>query len=156
MMKSSTTWLLVPILLAPALALAADPVLSVTEPGLGSWDFEGLAASPVVLEVTENAELNFGWLGDASGYGGTIQGYRFGWDLTDPDDPLDPGWTTAGYELDLLAAPPRSFAGGVHTLHVACADDAGGLSRAWFRLEIVPTVPATRTGWGAVKEAFRR
>ncbi len=69
--------------------------------------------------------MEFSWVGDASWYGGVIAGYRYGWDLVDPSDPNDPGWTTSGYELGLTAAPPQNLSLGTHTLHIMVIDEQG-------------------------------
>lgn len=143
------------LILLPAVANAADPLLSVTESSLGTWNFEGVATEYVVLDVAANDDLNFSWLGDASGYGGTILGYRYGWDIVDPDDPSDPGWMTAGYVADLLAAPTVSFGSGFHTLHVEAMDADGGLTRAWIALVVSPVVPVEARSWGHLKAGFR-
>lgn len=143
------------LLLLPATAMAADPLLAVSEPSLGTWNFEGMAAEPIVLDVAAGTSLAFGWLGDAGGYGEDIVGYRYGWDVADPDDPADPGWMNVGYVADLLAAPAVSFYSGVHTLHVLVADTAGGLTRAWLMLAISPTVPVEAKSWGQLKASFR-
>jgi len=141
--------------LVPAAAMAADPVLTVTEPDIDTWVWEGVATAPIAVEVASGADLDFSWLGDASGYGGTILGYRYGWDIVDPDDPDDPGWATPGYVADLLAAPTVVFEFGVHSLHVEVADTDGGLTRAWYSLVIAPPVSAAATSWGGLKAAFR-
>jgi hypothetical protein len=143
------------VALLPAAAVANNPMLTVTESELGTWDFEGLAAVPVVLEVTADTNLNFSWLGDASGYGGVILGYRYGWDVVDPDDPVDPGWATSGYVADLLFAPPVSFSQGLHILYVEVVDAAGGLTRAWFYLDIGSVGASAAKSWGHVKSTFR-
>jgi hypothetical protein len=142
------------LLLPVIVAAAPAPILDVDEPALGSWSFEGTADPMVLLQVTTVTELSFSWLGDASGYGGTVTGYRYGWDVADPDDFNDPGWATAGYELDLLSAPPRSFLAGVHTLYVAAIDDAQGLTWAGFLIQVEPPVSVTASTWGAVKVEF--
>ena len=155
-MKFRTLVILALSIMLPAAAVAQDPVLTVTEPELGTWEFTGLVAAPIALGVPSEYGLEFGWLGDASGYGGTILGYRYGWDIVDPDNPFDPGWTTPGYVVDLLAAPTISFTHGEHSLHVEVADTAGGLTRAWFTLQIAPPVAVEARTWGAVKTLFGR
>ncbi len=155
-MKTLAIFSLAFAVLLPAVAVAADPVLTVTEPGLGTWQCEGPAMTPVVLAVAASTDLAFSWLGDASGYGGIILGYRYGWDLVDPDNPTDPGWATPGYVPGLLAAPTIAFAAGEHSLHIVVADMAGGLTRAWFQVQVSPPTAAENTSWGQLKAAFRR
>lgn len=72
---------------------AADPypVLTVTVENNGIWTFIGLDSPWLELNVDgDDPDLELSLIGDACGYGGTIIGYRYGWDLTDLSDWLVP------------------------------------------------------------------
>jgi hypothetical protein len=153
MLRARTLLVILSLMLLPAVSAAQSPVLTVTEPELGSWVFEGLDTPVVELQVLSGEALDFSWIGDASGYSGTVAGYRYGWDVMDPTDPNDPGWAT-GFQAGLLAAPTQSFSAGVHTLFVEVMDDADGLTRAGFLLT-VQVVPSAAQSWGAVKGDFK-
>lgn len=145
------------LLVAPAAALnGAAPSLTVTEDTYGSWVFEGLDTPAVVLQVPSGALLLFSWQGDASAYGGTVDGYRYGWDLSDPSDPNDPGWAVVGYVSDLLSAAPTSFGAGTHALTVEVRDTAGTVTRATVMIEIQAGVPVEPRTWGSIKAAMMR
>ncbi len=61
-----------------------QPVLTVNEPNLGTWTFQTNGEEPpVFVNPTSPATVLFDWSADASGYGGTIVGYRYGWDILD-------------------------------------------------------------------------
>ncbi len=73
----------------------------------------------------------------AEAYGGTIAGYRYGWDMLDPSDPEQ-------WEIDLtplpspsVTLPPRAFAFGTHVLTVEAVDNSGYCSRVQVKLNIV-------------------
>ncbi|MBK9471759.1 MAG: hypothetical protein IPO18_05675 [bacterium] len=79
--------------------------------------------------------MAFNWRADASYYNGIIASCRHGWDLLDPDDPLDPGWAVEpGLDPANLATEPISFATGEHVLTIRAVDDFGqvGIRRVWL------------------------
>ena len=70
--------------------------------------------------VTVNSTITFSWEGDASAYGGTISGYRYGLDIQNLEDPSQ--WATDWSPSATTAA--FSFAEpGVHYLYVEVMDD---------------------------------
>lgn len=145
------------ILVMMALAACAhatplgNPYLTVQEPGFGTWVFTEIESPLVVVEAAGGTPLEFTWSADASWYGGTIAGYRYGLDLMDPDDVHDPGWTTPDFVPDLLAADPIDFPSGVHTLHIMVVDEEGSWTRAGFLLDFTAPVSNQRLTWGALK-----
>jgi hypothetical protein len=114
------------------------PLLTVQETSLGVEIF--VAASGVkVFEVPANEPLSFSWEADASNYAGYVVGYRYGWSLADPDDPLDPGW--AGPWGSATEAASLSFAQGSHNFVVQAMDNSGAISRATYLLPILQVPP---------------
>jgi hypothetical protein len=114
------------------------PLLAVSEPYLLHDEFSG-TANLVVYDIVVDMELNFSWLATADHYGAAIAAYRWGWDLADPDDPNDPGWSLPpGLSPAHLQAPPQSFGSGVHTLTIRCWDDRDQLTQVVVRLDVVP------------------
>jgi hypothetical protein len=135
MMKVNLALISLFLMLVPLAAAASDqPTLTVTESALGNWVFTEPISAAVTLTVPTEVDLDFSWVADATSYGGAIDGYRYGWDVVDPDDPNDPGWTTADFQPDLLSAPAHSFSGGEHTLHIVARDQAGATTMAAFLL----------------------
>ena len=153
--RSGSAWLAIsPLLLALAgPVLAQAPVLTVAEPDLGEWVFQGLDDPSIELQVLENDPLDFSWLAEPGQPDADIVGYRYGWDVTDPDDPFDPNWAT---DLDpgVLSAPTRTYSSGVHWLYVEVQDDLGGVTRGGIRMQIVPPVGIDARAWSAVKALF--
>ena len=155
---SSAAWLVGLVLLFSSFvaspAIAQPPVLTVQEPELGEWVFQGIDDPHLELQVVEDDLLDFSWLAEPGQPDASILGYRYGWDLADPSDPDDPNWATE-LQPDLLSAPTQSFSTGVHSLHVEVQDDLGGVTRAWISMQIVPPVTVDATTWHALKALFR-
>lgn len=100
--------------------------------------------SEVLVEIAAGQPLNFSWIGDASSYGGTIVSYRHGWDLTDPDDPNDPGWAVPpGLAPENLYAEEQFFQDGLHRLTLRVEDDSQQVRVVNWSLSVVPYVDPT-------------
>jgi hypothetical protein len=114
------------------------PQLIVVEQFLGA--FSGSGPNQLTnLDIAAGQELNFSWVADASGYNGEVASYRYGWDITDVNDPADPNWAVLpGNSIQHRRSPPRSFASGVHVLTVQVEDNSGQVSRRTVTLNVVP------------------
>lgn len=117
------------------------PTLTVFENYLGSKVVNG-ANNYELVDIASGQELNFSWGATASDYAGVIETYRYGWDVADPGDPLDPGWAiAAGNTSQHRRAPVTAFNSGVHTLTVETRDNSGQISRIIYRLTVVQAPP---------------
>ncbi|MBN2072136.1 MAG: hypothetical protein JW814_11835 [Candidatus Krumholzibacteriota bacterium] len=108
--------------------------LNISEPFLGGYVFMG-NYSIISVEVPVGTPLNYSWKGDATRYGGEIAGYRYGWDISDPDDPGQ--WETV-FSLDNVSSPEKVFASGIHTLLVEVIDTFGFSTKGCMKITIVP------------------
>lgn len=117
---------------------AFTPLLTVHETYLGTEQFTGIHGIHT-FDIASTQPLKFSWLGDAGAYGGTIEAYRWGWDLMDPDDPDDPGWAVMpGTTPAHLEAPLTTFSTGIHVLTIQCRDNSDQMTRATYVLDLVP------------------
>ncbi|MBK7189650.1 MAG: hypothetical protein IPH86_13440 [bacterium] len=92
---------------------------------------------PIV--VTPGQILAFSWWAEVRYNNGIITWYRHGWDLVDPNDPLDPGWAVApGLAPANLAAEPVAFASGEHVLTIRVGDDFGQVRTVQVRVVVTP------------------
>ena len=98
----------------------AGPILRAKEPYLGRWQYLGINNRPEVFRLPAGFELNFSWEADASNYGGEIASYRYGWDISDINDPNE--WAVDPSPF-VKSAPPISFLSGVHTLFIEAVDN---------------------------------
>ncbi len=115
---------------SPALTIQETYLPSIIATGLDfRRDFDIAAGQPVTFE----------WGASAEDYLGRIVSYRYGWDLTDPDDPDDPGWAVLpGNAPQHRRAPTRAFASGTHSLTVQVKDNSDQTTRATINLIVVP------------------
>jgi hypothetical protein len=91
------------------------------------------------MAVPPDTTLHFAWEGMAD-HGLELQSYRYGWDLTDPDDPDDPGWQVApglGPEQRVANWDSPLNPGAVHALVVACRDSEEHLTRVTIRFRAI-------------------
>ncbi len=112
------------------------PLLKTWEPFIGGRVFIGANLRPEAVYFPAGLEMNFSWRADASSYGGTIAGYRYGWDVSDVDDKHD--WETKRFSPENTSAPPISFQSGVHTLYVQALDNSGAITLGRIEVTIVP------------------
>lgn len=70
------------------------PLLTVSETFLGTSTFVSTNGLKT-FEIVSDQPLEFEWGGDASSYAGLIEAFRYGFNISDPDDPNDPGWAVA-------------------------------------------------------------
>jgi hypothetical protein len=96
------------------------PDVTLTEPNLGTADF-----AEEYSEIESNQPVNFSWTASAADYNGVIVSYRHGWDLLDPDDPHDLGWSVPpGLSSQNYFAAETAFYEGFHTFYLRVEDDA--------------------------------
>ncbi len=114
------------------------PTLAIHHPLLGSW--KGTGANQITaIDLLAHISGEFQWEAEGDGYGGTIESYRWGWDVLDVDDPDDPGWALPPGLTDAHKhSGPIPFEAGIHTLTVRAVDNYGALSQRVFVLDFVP------------------
>jgi hypothetical protein len=138
------------VLAQPVAARSPGILLTISEPDHGQWIFMWIGDASVVVNAGE--ELDFTWTAeyDVQETEGTILGFRWGWDLTDPDDPDDPGWEYEGL-ADVTSAPRTSFQTGTHNLVVWTEDDIGRISWGRLTISVEEAVSDRRVSVGQVK-----
>jgi hypothetical protein len=96
-----------------------------------------------ILDIFAGIPLNFSWYADATDYGGTVVGYRYGWDITDLDDPeqwevpFTPFPPHAVTELPRASSAPRPLYYGTHVFTIEVQDNSGFCSRIEVKVNIV-------------------
>jgi hypothetical protein len=118
-----------------AILKVVGPELTVKETFLGLHKFLGTSIRPQAYSLPAEFTFRFTWSADASGYGGVISGYRYGWDVADLSNPSDWEVLLSPYAT---AAPPRSFSSGVHTLFVEAVDNNGYSTLAQIEISTFP------------------
>jgi len=82
--------------------------------------------------------IQFTWSADASSYGGTVGGYRYGWDVEDLNNDADWEVLLTPFVGTWAASPTRLFSGGTHRFTVEVVDNSGFKSRAEVVVNFVP------------------
>ncbi len=122
----------------------AGPLLTVREPHIGKLNFIGTNFQPQIVYLPGNFSLNFSWKGDASHYGGEISTYRYGWDISDLNDPND--WEVSPSPFH-TSAPAIKFFSGIHTLYIEAKDGFGAITFAQIEVNIVPATMERNLLW---------
>ena len=108
--------------------------LTITERYLGTFNVVH-GTPPVNVDVGAGQPIRFRWRGAAADYGGTIAGYRYGWNLRNlsNDEEWQQGWSQTALE-----APEVRFADGTQHFYLQVRDNAGTVTRAEFELTVYP------------------
>ncbi len=113
----------------------SGPLLTVTEPFLGSNRFIGTDMNYVQSDLPPGVALNFKWTATAEDYGGEIRSYRYGWDIQQLDDPsqwaVDPS-------PEIKSAQPKTFYSGVHRLLVEAVDNGQKITYGKIEITVIP------------------
>lgn len=116
---------------------STGPLFSVLNVYLGSVTTSVCKTPIVILDIPAGVPLDFRWVADASSYGGTVSGYRYGWDIADLADASQ--WETdyTPFTSTIATAPSRQFFFGTHTFSVEVVDNSGFCSRVEIKVNII-------------------
>jgi hypothetical protein len=116
----------------------SGPVLVVMNRFMQTIRTSTTRTSPVSIDLPSGIPMQFTWHADASSYGGTVTGYRYGWDIQDinVDSQWEVDWTP--FVGSTAASKSRTFYFGTHTLFVEVRDNSDFRSRAVIVVNIVP------------------
>lgn len=122
---------------------STGPLLTVRNQYLGSVNTAVCNTPLTILDLPAGIPIQFSWTADASDYGGTEAGYRYGWDITDLNDPEQ-------WEVDYTPFSPhtppdlatarssfRRFFFGTHVFTIEVIDNSGFCSRVEVKVNIV-------------------
>ncbi len=121
-----------------AQARTTGPTLTVTNQYIGSTSgWNSCIPQTTILDLPAGVPLRFSWTADASQYGGVVSGYRYGWDISDLDDPDQ--WETdfTPFTSSTASSPQRTFFFGSHVFTVEVVDNSGFCTRQQIRVNIV-------------------
>ena len=111
------------------------PQVLVNEVFLGTYNNEWS------VDIASDQPLNFQLVASAESYNGQIESFRYGWDVSDPDDPNDPGWAMpAGQSEEVIVVPERMFGQGIHSLLVQAIDTNGFEYHYFGYLTVIPFI----------------
>ncbi len=90
-----------------------------------------------IADIAANVFTSFSMSACARHYGGTVAGYRYGWDIADLDDPNQWEIDYTPFVGQFATTPPRKFNFGTHTFTCEVIDNSGFCSRIEVKLNIV-------------------
>lgn len=134
---------------------STGPLLTVS----GDWidPIQATSTTTALTEITvgSGTPLSFCWTADAGAYCGVVVGYRYQWDIADPDD--DAQWENEFAPLpeDGTCSAVVEFQTGTHTFHVEVIDNSGHKSRVPISASVLPPLATETVTWGAVKSLYR-
>jgi hypothetical protein len=96
-----------------------------------------------ILDIPAGVALDFRLAASADSYGGIVSGYRYGWDISDLEDPdqwevdFTPFTTTDDEGRSTAGTPSRAFFYGTHVFTCEVVDNSGYCSRIEVKVNIV-------------------
>jgi hypothetical protein len=113
------------------------PRLTVTNQYVGSVVASTCDYPLTILDMVAGVGMSFNLSACADDYGGTVSGYRYGWDILDLNDPDQ--WETdyTPFVGSFAVVPPRMFNFGTHTFTAEVIDNSGFCSRIEVKVNIV-------------------
>ena len=111
--------------------------------------------SPFPVDLVEGTPATFCWTANACYYGGIVLFYRYGWDLTNPDDDAqwDIPWTPIS-DGEEQCSPVVVYDSGVHTFYIEVIDDSAFKSRVAIEITYVPAPPPPGGSIGIFSDAI--
>ena len=90
-----------------------------------------------IADVPAGIDLSFNLSACADDYGGTVSGYRYGWDILDLNDPNQWEVDYTPFISAVATTPARSFNFGTHTFTAEVIDNSGFCSRIEIKVNII-------------------
>jgi len=112
------------------------PLLTVAESNLGTVSNLNGKGNIQEFDIVAGQPLDFEWSADASNYGGLVDGYRWGFNVADPENEEDPGWAVPWGQWT-EAARPTGFAQGAPTFVVQVRDNSGSVTRLLYQFQVI-------------------
>jgi len=120
-----------------------SPILTVYNSYLGALKTATCSTPITITDFPAGVAIQFTITADASNYGGEETGYRYGWDVANPDNPDDweMEWTSFPphpyYEPPSARTAPFTFFGGTRTFRAEVIDNSGFKSCLEVKVNVV-------------------
>jgi hypothetical protein len=115
----------------------SGPTFIVTSSMIGSIIAATCDYPLTIVDVPADVEISFLLSACAEHYGGTVIGYRYGWDILDLDDPSQWEIDYTPFIGSTASTPPRAFNFGTHTFTAEVSDNSGFCSRIEVKINII-------------------
>jgi hypothetical protein len=115
----------------------AAPVLVVQHPHFGYIIGASCDFPLTIVPLAAHLPIAFTFAACAGHYGGTVMGYRYGWDILDLDDPDQWEMDYTPFTGPFVVTPAREFSFGAHVFSVEVIDNLDHCSRIQVKVNIV-------------------
>ncbi len=115
----------------------SGPTLTVTSSLMGSIITNSCDFPLTIVDIPAKVDLSFTLKACAEHYGGTVSGYRYGWDILDLNDPDQWEIDYTPFVGSIAQTPPRNFNFGTHTFTGEVIDNSGFCSRIEVKVNII-------------------
>ena len=106
-----------------------------------------------MVEVPPGFEMSFRWTADASSYGALVSTFRYGWDISDFNDPAQ--WSTLP-NPEARRADAKTFYSGTHMLYIESVDNLGVSTFGCIEVTVIPVVLERDLMWVDDYRSHRR
>ncbi len=113
------------------------PNFTLSNDYLGSLQTTSCKTPVSIIDIPAGVPMTFTLSADASSYGGTVAGYRYGWDIADLNDPDQWEIDYTPFLTKFQTTPQRAFFFGTHTFSAEVIDNSGFCSRIEVKVNIV-------------------
>jgi hypothetical protein len=116
---------------------STGPLFTLKNAYLGQVVTSSCSSPITILDLPSGVPIDFTLSARAEHYGGTVSGYRYGWDIADLDDPEQ--WETdfTPFTNANATVPARRFFFGTHTFTSEVIDNSGFCSRLEVKVNVV-------------------
>ncbi len=118
-------------------ARLSGPTFIITSELIGSVIAASCDYPLTIVDIPANVDLSFSLSACAEHYGGTVSGYRYGWDILDLEDPTQWEVDYTPFLTAVAKTPPRAFNFGTHTFTAEVIDNSGFCSRIEVKVNII-------------------
>ncbi len=115
----------------------SGPTFIITSTLIGSIVAASCDYPLIIVDVPAGVDLAFSLSACADSYGGTVAGYRYGWDILDLNDPDQWEVDYTPFIGSVATTPARSFNFGTHTFTAEVIDNSGFCTRIEVKVNIV-------------------
>jgi hypothetical protein len=115
----------------------SGPTFVLTSSLIGSIITKSCDYPLTIVDVPAGVDLAFSLSACAEDYGGTVSGYRYGWDILDLNDPEQWEVDYTPFIGSVANTPGRTFNFGTHTFTAEVIDNSGFCSRIEIKVNIV-------------------
>ncbi len=118
-------------------ARTSGPTFVLTSTLIGSIITKTCDYPLTIVDVPAGIDITFLLSACAEDYGGTVAGYRYGWDILDLNDPDQWEIDYTPFVSAVATTPPRRFNFGTHTFTAEVIDNSGFCSRIEVKFNII-------------------